>query len=188
MINFFYFFINYKNGRNFVDWTSKTLSIPAGQNGLDTIDFSTATVGNGTAWLEFIGASITVRQAFIVAKHDAATFSDFDGLFETIDGSWLAGQDGGSTWFDGAFSFAGYYENLVNRVNSDTTTLDSWTVHTLEHEIPFASTQWTIGHDGGFENRNWEGQVGEVIAYETALGSTDRNQLITDLKTKWAIT
>ena len=98
-------------GRNFTDGTSKPVYVTAGQNGLNTMDFSNATVGTHTAWLSSLGeASATLRHVFAVAKHDAATFSDFDGLVGCGLGcNTFAGNSGNSSWYDGTHSFAGYF-------------------------------------------------------------------------------
>ena len=178
------------NDRNFVDEANKPVYVISAQNGLNVMDFSTATTGAGTTRM-VLNTALTIKHVFIVAKHDATTFPDFDGLFSTIQGggnSILVGSNGSASWFPSAFPLSPYYENLTNRSNGVTTTLSSWTVHSISLNSGLARSTWRIGHDAGFSNRNWEGQIGDVVIYDVVLGSTDRDQLITDLMTKWAIT
>ena len=178
------------NGRNFTGVNAKPVYNLADQNGLNTFSTDTSTTGSQANYLTLTD-TLDVRHAFVVARYSTANFVDFDGLFTTGSGNNVlifTGNLNSATWFTSGLDLANYYENLVSTPGGATTTLTSWTVHSISNATAVSGTEWIIGHDREFMSRNWEGSIAEVVAYDIALSSTDRDNLITDLKTKWAIT
>lgn len=177
------------NNRNFVDGISKPVYVIAGQNGLNTMDFSSATVGTGTAYLTR-SESLSIRHVFAVARNNFSTFTDFDGLFTTGSAALqiiLTGSSGGTSWTSGVFPFSNYFQNLNNVPSAFITDQTAWSVYSISNSSPIVAGEWIIGHDREFMTRNWEGSIAEVVAYDIQLSPVDRDDLISQLMAKWGI-
>jgi len=173
-------------------------------NGLDTIDFD----GGGD---ELLGASdLTARQTddktvFVVVAADV-TGNDFPFCLYTNSGA-SAGQ-GGAVSVE-----VGYRVNTLKWVSSTPASTTSASIISLTQsatgDLYAAVSMWldgasvtrTSGTDGSFSDRsasyvvgesgtggNYNGDVCEIIVYDSELSTADREAVETYLADKWGIT
>ena len=133
------------------------------------------------------GASITVKHFFVVCKHTTATFTNFEGLL-TSDVIGLTGDNGTSNWLS-AMPDPTYFRNDTLRFppSGSAAPLNEWAVYSISSATGISGTRWIVGHDRAFTLRGWTGEISHIVAYDIVLSSSDRDQVIADLISRWGI-
>lgn len=163
--------------------------VAGAQNGLAVVNF------DGDDYFT-IPDTYTIGTAFSVAKYSSATFNSFDGLFtgnNTGEGGaiYWSGTSGStdlwsqtaldSRYLNGTLSEAGAPGsfNLYSGVDAD---LASWSGYAIGADRP------AFGNGSGYAaTRAWEGDIAEIILYDTALSDFDRMGVEVYLDEKWGL-
>jgi hypothetical protein len=181
-------------------------------NGYDATNTGDPTVvagaQNGLAVVNFDGSdyftipdTYTIGTAFSVAKYSNTTFNSYDGLFSgnnTGDGGaiyWSGTKDSTALWGETALQDAGGKERYLNGTLSEAgapgsfnlysgvdTDLASWSGYAIGADRP------AFGNGNGYDaQRAWEGDIAEIILYDTALSDFDRMGVEVYLDEKWGL-
>lgn len=157
------------------------------QNGLSVVRFNAGAANH----LENSTTSYTVGSVFAVAFHNATVFpgggNGFQGLYggdDTGDAIYYTGTEGGTTWFANEFS-----DTYLNGASSSTalTNPSAFNLYSGVDSTPATLNGTTIGIDRNNGTRVWDGDIGEVIVYATALSDYDRNGVEVYLDEKWGL-
>lgn len=124
-----------------------------------------------------------VKTIIVVAKYTGAAFNDYDGLItgESND-IWFIGSQGGSSWYTAESPSIGRYQDGVPGSGAVT---NAWHVFHGEDATPHTMKIRT-GCDRGMY-RDWDGYVAEILAYDSVLSETDRDQMTDYMKAKYGI-
>lgn len=155
---------------------------------------------NGKAVYRFSNAAgnytttpaVTSGSVFLVANFTGgSTFPTYSNLVaQFTNPSWgqygWIGTGGATVQFTGANYFDSSYLN--NTLTADFAPLSSFKVVALLRSTTLHVAAWGIGWDVVNAGRQWDGDIVEVIVYDTALGTTDRQSVQTYLGSKYAIT
>jgi hypothetical protein len=157
--------------------------VAGAQNGLAVVNF------DGTDYFT-IPDTYTIGTAFSVAKYSNTTFNFYDGLFSG-DGSagaeiYWSGHNGStalwgetaldSRYLNGTLSSQGNPGsfNLYSGVDASTQTLTGYNI---------GADRSSVYGDG----RAWEGDIAEIILFDTALSDVDRKGVEVYLDEKWGL-
>ncbi|MDA9260954.1 PEP-CTERM sorting domain-containing protein [Puniceicoccaceae bacterium] len=158
--------------------------VAGAQNGLAVVNF------DGTDYFT-IPDSYTIGTAFSVAKYSNSTFNFFDGLFSG-DGS--AGGAGTEIYWSGNRNSTALWQEtaLDNRYLNGTLSEQGNPGSFNLYSGVDASTQtlpgYIIGGDRTFGvSRAWEGDIAEIILFDTALSDFDRKGVEVYLDEKWGL-
>jgi len=125
-------------------------------------------------------SSDTYKHAFIVAKWNGATFTDYCGLWgpNTVGPAHPLNGLSGGTIFADPTDVTSYYLNSVNYATSNMQA----PMNAFGFIESAYSTGWTftgqIGWDRSFGTRFWNGDIAEIIIYDHVVTGTD----LTDLR------
>ena len=151
----------------------------AGQNDRDTMLFD-----GERNMLSWTGPSVRMRHLFVVAKNASSFFTGFDGLVNGLNTTILTGNLLGTLWLNG---LGPYFRNLKDgEGTSNGNPINQFAVHSVSGSGGQETTRWIIGHNGN-RLEAWNGQIAHVVAYDIQLGATDRDQVISDLMSRWGI-
>lgn len=178
---------NNGSGRFFTDGITKPTYLLAEQNGLNVMDFTPSQTNYLT-----MTSTFTIKHLFAVAKLTGIS-SDFDGLFTTgsvvndlvliIDATTGTRLATSATYGD----LTTFRENLA-LVPTGNITVGAWAVWSISSTTSgMQASEWIIGHDREFANRNWTGHIAQVIGYSNVLNATLRDDIIQGLMDKWGI-
>lgn len=138
------------------------------------------------------GSSGTYRSWFVVARHTAATFTNFRGLLSGTAGNAanliLAGNNGSALWFqDGSTPGYDYRMNKVDYVAANRQApMGAWGVlSVLRNDASAWSITPQVGRDRTNTDRTWAGHVAEVVAYSALLTTSQRDAVEDYLTAKW---
>jgi len=159
-------------------------------------------IQNGLPILRFDGVAnvlagiftITYGTVFVVCNFNSAgNFPNYNGLIITEAGGvgsddFFDGDGSGSTNMyatGGPFGAANIYVNGVNTLQFAPLT----TMKLLSgiDNTPISKTSLNIGNDPAAALRFWNGDICEVLIYDSALSPTDRGNVETYLNSKWAL-
>ena len=159
----------------------------AGQNSLDTMLFD-----GERSILKWTGSSITVKHVFAVCKFATAVFINFNGVLTTGNianvAIFIGNQFGDGIKWGSNMTHDTYFRNTTNVGSSlNASPINQFAVHSISDTDGIAAGEWVIGHDREFATRGWDGEIAHVIAYDIKLGATDRDQVISDLMSRWGI-
>lgn len=143
-----------------------------------------------------IANSVTVGTLFVVSKYDLASFSSYPGIVGAASGSseptyMLAGQNGLTTFYDNSL-YCLFYSKIYN---NEVLTLDyspmtsfkiTYGLANATYWTPTAYTNMDIGRNQ-INNAYWDGDIVEVIVYDTVLGASDIADVITYLDAKYGL-
>lgn len=159
------------------------------QNGLPIVRFDgTDDVLAGTF-------TITYGSIFTVANFNSGgNFPSYNGLIVTQAGAndsedYFNGDGSGTTnlYATGATPFGNttIWVNGVQTINFSPLA----TIKCLSgtDPTPASKTSLNVGNNPGAAGRFWNGDVAEVIVYDTALSTTDRQRVEAYLSSKWAL-
>ena len=172
------------------DLTALTAGKPsyvmAGHNDLAVVRFDGATrmtlrAASSSSWQHF----------FVVTFYDTATFSNYDGL--------LGGPGGNDIILIGNDAQTYFYQHYASNT---TYWLDGTNIPGQSHPAPMGGvmrqlnitkvTPWTMqlqmGEDRETAGRYWDGDVAEVLGYDSTLAVDDRQWLEGYLAWKWGLT
>jgi hypothetical protein len=131
--------------------------------------------------------AITQHSLFIVCKYDSATFGDFDGL---VGGG--SGDDEVLIGDSGTTAYREVTQNNTTRINNVDTPDAGSSLNTF-HLIDITDNSFTwaanfrIGQDRATTTRRWDGDIAEIILFDTALGDGDRLTVRNYLNDKYLI-
>jgi hypothetical protein len=136
----------------------------------------------------------TVRTVFVIHKWTATT-GDFRPLIgDSIAFNFHGGAAGGALFYDGAgantletrFVYLG--TKYVNGVETAHSSVVRYTTYKLVAVTTTANTNFDqISFDRTDAPRQFYGQMGEILAYDSALSATDRGKVETYLMSKWGL-
>lgn len=117
-------------------------------------------------------APISFRTAIAVVKYNAPTFADFSGLLTgtgTEGGDLVfVGHNGGTKWYDQGLGVT-YRKSGGEIINPMAAPMEEFAIV----QISLGGVGWTItpqvGNDRIYSPRFWNGDVAEIICYETVL-------------------
>jgi hypothetical protein len=178
------------NGRD-VSTASNTPSYQTNElNGLPVVRFDGIDDRFNTAT-----SSFAFKHVFAVAKYSAATFPGgavYPGLVSGDNsGSGhkliLVGETSTTRFFDdGGFTTVYYLNGTLTAEASMTGPMAAFAHFSISY-----STGWSqpiaIGRDREFSGRYWDGDVAEIIAYDSVLSTTDRQAVEAYLADKWGL-
>lgn len=139
--------------------------------------------------------SITVRDAFFVTRLFQSTWDDFQG--------WINPDAGGSYWIFGpsgtkqlqSLSFDSFFQNNTQYATSApfATDLDVWAIYHMRSSAGLSDgvNGFNLLHledTTSFPQRAWQGDVAEMLIYDTALSGGDLTSVLNYLSTKYGIT
>lgn len=171
--------------------TASPTLVADAQNGRSVMRFD----GNDSLAL---GSSIQYRTIFVVAKFSGgATFNDYNGIIGDSTGSspnngHVLNAVSGTTKLGTATSnFTNAYKNgyaVAGSGGHDFSPINTYWIGGFE--LPAAQTNTTsaIGLINGGAGRTWNGDIAEVIVYNTTLTESQRQSVEGYLSTKWGIT
>ena len=147
-------------------------------NGLGVVRF-------GGVNQEHLGASTyaTFHHFFIVAKFRLAQFPNYNGLLGSDGNLILVGGGPGTTDFY-SYTQSSYYKNGVSLPTMSGPMAD-WAHMGVTNTGGWINWRVWIGCDRGFADRQWDGDVAEVIGYDRVLTDPERIQVENYLKEKW---
>lgn len=157
-------------------------------NGLPVVRFDgTNDVLNATG-------SFTPATVFAVAKYAAATFNSYDGLVTggaaSNSEAVLVGSAASANFFNSAdlgLSDAVYRLNGTSyALSAMAAPMNAWGVVDITSAM-FTALTIQVGQDRNNAGRFWNGDIAEVIVYDTVLSPTDRATVENYLATKYAI-
>jgi hypothetical protein len=168
--------------------------VAGAQNGLAVVNF------DGSDYFT-IPDTYTIGTAFSVAKYSNTTFNSYDGLFSgnnTGDGGaiyWSGNNGSTALWQETALKDAGGKERYLNGTISEQgnpgsfnlysgvdTDLASWNGYAIGADRP------AFGNGNGYDaGRAWEGDIAEIILFDTALSDVDRKGVEVYLDEKWGL-
>ena len=139
-----------------------------------------------------VSHTYTTGSGFIVAKYAGTTFGDHDGLYGSTgtgdsDIYW-SGWSGSTGWYAPAGSgFQG--AQYLNGTLTSTALTDpaAFNLYSGVDATPNSLSSWNIGRDRAYNQRNWEGDIAEVIIYDKALSDFDRMGVEVYLDEKWGL-
>lgn len=154
------------------------------QNGLPIVRF------DGTDDVLTAGFTITYGTIFAVANFNSAgNFPAYNGLVVTDAGAtagddYLLGDGSGTTNIYNSGTTTVYVNKVLTYSFSP---LLTFKLVSVVDSTPNSRTTLNIGNDPAAGSRFWNGDVGEVIIYDTALSATDRGRVENYLNSKWAL-
>jgi len=147
-------------------------------NGLPVIRFVSANS-------EFLFRSTSigvVGHMVVVAKYNATTFGNYDGLVGDTSILWLVGDAGTNRWYP--VGGATYYFNGSDSTSTRVGPMAALAVVGMSIATPATFTP-VVGVDRFNAGRYWDGDIAEVVVYDHALSTTDRQQVENYLRDKW---
>lgn len=142
-------------------------------------------------------AADTSRTIFVIAKQDTAINSRavFDigtgaARLENFSGAWFweLNQAGGAPSFGGTPTNWTTVTLRVNSASSLDAYLDAGSAQNFDpHDSVTTATGWTVG-SGVSATFPWNGDIAEIVVYDTALSDADRGDVYTALFNKWFVT
>lgn len=160
------------------------------QNSLPTVRF------DGTD--DFLSGTFnyTVGTLFVVMNFNSAgNFPGYNSLFEGNTGvlnsdDMLIGDGGGTTnlydnGINSPFRDNMYINTVLTKDFSPLSTIKLF--YGLSTDTPFAKTSLNVGYNPSIGSRYWNGDVCEIILYDTVLSSTNLGRVATYLNSKWAL-
>jgi hypothetical protein len=150
------------------------------QNGLPVVRF------DGVDDVLAAGTAVTVGTVFAVAKYSAATFTSYNGLLtETGSTVYMLLGSSGSNQLLAPQPTGTYYKNgtLTSPSTSGSGPMNAFALMAVT--LSAGSIKLQIGLDRDQVSRFWNGDVAEIIAYNSILSTTDRQSVEAYLKAKW---
>jgi len=139
--------------------------------------------------LLLINSSVLVGEIFIIANYNSSgtTFDNYDGLLTGQSAGYLLiGNQTFTTFFPGSPVSGNIFINGANS-GDDFAPLSNYKVLSAFIASPYSLfNDLQIGLDRTNSPRFWNGDVAEVIIYDTTLTSLDRQQVIQYLQDKYA--
>ena len=132
----------------------------------------------------------TIGTAFSVAKYSNTTFNSYDGLFSG-DGSvgteiyWIGARNSTALWGETALD-----ERYLNGTLSSQGNPGSFNLYSGVDASTQTLTGYNIGADRSSvygDGRAWEGDIAEIILFDTALSDFDRKGVEVYLDEKWGL-
>lgn len=141
---------------------------------------------------DFLSASVAVapKTVIVVAKYAAAAFTELNGLVtDTTTSLILVGGGGTATvFFDpsgiGAPDAAYWFNGATRALNNATGPMNAFAVCSITSAM-WGSVTTQLGQDRGNTTRIWNGDIGEVLMYDTVLSAANRQAVESYLKTRW---
>ena len=136
--------------------------------------------------------SYTIGSAFAVAKYSTATFSGHDGLFtgnNTGSGSaiyWSGNLNTDDLWGETSLS-PRYFDGVEGSTGLD---IDKFSLYSGVDSTPTSWSGYAIGADRPSvqgTGRAWDGDIAEIILFDTALSDFDRKGVEVYLDEKWGL-
>jgi hypothetical protein len=157
---------------------------------------------NGKPVLRFDGSNDRIRIAnsvdyatiFVVAKYSGgATFNQYPGIISPSSSSpspqyFFIGANGSASFYNGTSSALFQTKIYVNGTNTDSfSPLSSFkVVYGLSNSGSAATrSNVDVGNNANDGSSFWNGDIAEVIAYDSVLGSTDLTNLMNYLNAKY---
>lgn len=144
---------------------------------------------DGTDDVLSVTASISIRHVFVVAKNDSATtFTGNEGLVSAQSGAASPILDGANatTEFEDVLGGDTYRKNGIAFAAGDYQGPMGVFAYISYSFNAFAVTAFQVGRDRGLA-RFWDGDVAEVLIYDSVLSSTDRDAVEGYLQAKYAL-
>lgn len=134
--------------------------------------------------------ALTPKHVFVVAKYSAATFASYDGLVTGTGGGAgeivLIGVGGDDLFWNEATLTTVYHKNGVSQAEGGMEApMNASAYMSISCAAGFSLTALQLGHDRSDAGRYWNGDVGEVILYDSVLSSADREQIEYYLARRW---
>ncbi len=143
-----------------------------------------------------IANSVTVGTAFVVSKYDLSTFSGYSGILGAASGSSepsyiLTGTSGTTSFFDNAvyclFPSKIYNDEILTDDYSPMTSFKiTYGLANATYWSPTAYTNMDVGRNQ-INNNYWDGDIAEVLIYNTVLSAPDIASVIAYLDAKYAL-
>ena len=147
---------------------------------------------NGLGVIRFTGAAgehlttsnyRTFQHFFLVAKYQYATFDNYSGLLGSDSDLILVGGGPGAVDFY-SYTQSLYYKNGVS-LPTLSGPMGAWAHMGITKTAGWINFRLWIGSDRGFADREWDGDVAEVIGYDRVLSDPERVQVENYLVQKW---
>jgi hypothetical protein len=150
-------------------------------NSLAVVRFETS----ASQRVEYSSASYTVGSLFVVCNFDSAgNFPDFNGIFGPQAGgsAGAVGFSGTTNLYDGEM-FNAYWMDGV--LTDDFAPLASFKVVSASRASAGSIASSAVGSERNTSGRFWDGDIAEVVVYDTLLSSGDRQDVEAYLTAKW---
>lgn len=134
---------------------------------------------------EFLNRSSSIGaigHIIVVAKYNSASFANYDGLVGDTTALWLVGEIGTNRFYP--VGSATYYYNGSDSTATRQAPMGTLAVVGMSFATPTAFTP-TVGTDRFNTDRYWDGDIAEVLVYDHALTTGERQQVENYLNTKW---
>lgn len=143
---------------------------------------------NGTDNRLTCGASDTYKHVFAVAKYAASSFAVYAGLITGVNGVEedlvLLGDSGLGTFYNVSFTTVYHKDGTLFAENNMQGPMNTFAILSISW-----TTGWVItlrlGQDRSIASRFWNGDIAEVIAYNSVLSDSDRDGITAYLTAKW---
>lgn len=167
------------NSYNLTQSGAKPIRKTAVQNSLDVLRF------DGSSQYMF-GTCVSLKHFIAVIKYDLATFASYSGgvtgANDATDTFIFVGSSGSTSMI------AGSTIKHFNGVSSSAGPMQAFAVMSCSLSAGFCTTSLRVGkYPDSFANQFWDGDIAEVIGYDTVLSSTDRGTVEQYLADKWGI-
>jgi hypothetical protein len=154
-----------------------------GANGKPAVHFDNP----NSEWL-FSSTSIgAVGHVFAVTRYNGATFASYDGLLTGSVELILVGELGTNRFYP-ATGGGTYYTNGVDTTSTRVAPMNGvLSIVGLALATPPTTVKPIVGNDRYVVPRFWDGDIAELITYDHALSTAERQQVEGYLRTKWGL-
>jgi len=158
------------------------------RNGLPAVRF------DGSNDMMSGASAVTFRHVFVAFYHNGAAFPipggavGYSGVVSgtvNTDLVILTGHEGTTRFFDDTLTTVYHRDGTLKAENDMQAPMLTWGVCAISY-----ATGWTVtprlGKDRNNSGRHLNGDIGEVLAYDTVLSTADRQSVEAYLKSRWA--
>lgn len=145
---------------------------------------------NGSNYLS-INNSITYKTIFVIAKFNSSLFNDYNGIIgDATLGHIINGVKETTHFSSGTSDFSAAYKNATKISGTGTghnfSPIDEYWMGSFIINAGKTNLISTIGSIG-WVNREWNGDIGEIIVYDRVLANAERQIMEQYLGNKWNV-